>query len=235
MIEIMYPEICNLYADSANTRLLKTIFKDKVFETSLNEEPKFIKDKNIKLIYFGWTNESHQLLMIKKLKQYEKQIKNAIENNIIFLCTGNSLEIFGKYIKENNKKIQALNIFDYYTKLDLNHRMTSLYLGKYNDIDILGFRAQFSKTYNIKNNVLFKTIRGEGINEKEQDEGFRYKNFIATYLTGPLLIINPYFTKEILKLLDYNKPLPNEDALIDAYNKRLKEFNDPKTNIIPKH
>ena len=41
--------------------------------------------------------------------------------------------------------------------------------------------------------------------------------------------------KYIKKILNDNSKLPFEEETIDAYNYRLKEFEDPKTSMISKH
>ena len=43
------------------------------------------------------------------LKPYKEKINELIEKGVVFLCTGNALEIFGKYIEnEDGSKIDAL-------------------------------------------------------------------------------------------------------------------------------
>lgn len=40
---------------------------------------------------------------------YKEKINELIEKGVVFLCTGNALEIFGKYIEnEDRSKIDAL-------------------------------------------------------------------------------------------------------------------------------
>ena len=44
------------------------------------------------------------------------------------------------------------------------------------------------------------------------------------YLLGPILVINPYFTKYLFEEMGYKKQLPYEKELIKAYEVRLKEY-----------
>ena len=228
-IEILFPEFCNLFGDSANAMFLKKNLKNaKFYNTSINDVPKFINE-NIDLIYLGSSSENHQEAIIKALSKYKKELVNYIENNKIIIATGNSFEIFGKYILQDDKKIKGLEIFDYYSKRDLNHRHNSLFLGLFEGIKIIGNKSSFSFTYASKNYSFISKIKGYGLNKEDNNEGIRYKNFYGTYLLGPFLIINPYFTKYIFKLLGYNKNLVFEKEIIDAYNYKLKEFEDDKT------
>ena len=78
---------------------------------------------------------------------------------------------------------------------------------------------------------LFKKVRGVGIDGKKQNsdmgEGVRINNFMATYLLGPLLILNPPFAKYLLSLLGETGKLPYEDVAMEVYETRLSEFKDP--------
>ena len=178
-IEVLYPEVANLYGDSANIMYLKQILEDATFiETNLNNKPKFI-DEKIDLVYIG-------------------------------------------------------TIFDFYAKRNMKKRHNSLFLGSFNDIKIVGNKSQFSFSYDVKNPFI-KVLRGVGNNKEDNYEGFNYKNFYGTYLLGPFLIINPYFTKYLLNKIGYDKEIEYLSFALDAYNYRLKELEDPKTSVISKH
>ena len=67
--------------------------------------------------------------------------------------------------------------------------------------------------------------KGIGINPDTKFEGIMKNNFIGTYLIGPILILNPYFTKKILQKMNLKDiKLAFEEDVIDAYNQRLEEF-----------
>ena len=66
---------------------------------------------------------------------------------------------------------------------------------------------------------------GIGINPESKLEGIHQNNFIATYVIGPLLILNPYFTLKLLKMMGVDKPkLAFEEEVLKAYEVRLKKF-----------
>lgn len=237
-IEILYSEICNLYGDYYNHIYLEKNLNDKtIYKTSLYDTPKFINE-DIDLIYIGSASETNQLLIIEKLMPYKEKLKEMIENNKVIIATGNSFEIFGKYIYDETLKqeIPCLNIFDYYAKRDMNKRHNSLFLGEFNNFSVVGHKSQFSFIYGVnEDNMLFKLNRGTGNNKEQAYEGFKYKNFYGTYVLGPLLVFNPLFTKYIFKILNIDKKLIFEEEAMDAYKFRLKEFQDPKTEMGSKH
>ena len=229
VIEILYPDICNLYGDISNIKYLKKCLsnqKVKYIETSFDMEPSFVT-QDINFIYLGPMTENRQEKVIKKLMPYKKRIEELIEKNTVFLFTGNALEILGKYIEnEDGIKIEALGIFDVYAKRDMMHRHNSLFIGEYNNIKIIGFKSQFTMMYgNNTDNYFLKVEKGIGINKESKLEGIQKNNFIGTYLLGPILILNPMFTKKIIEKMGIEDvKLAFEEDTIAAYNQRLSEF-----------
>ncbi len=225
-IEVLYPEFSNLYADLKNIEYLTKCNKNiKVIYTHVSDEPYFLKHK-VDMIYMGSMSDLKIESCIKLLSVYKKDLKDLIDDNVLFLITGNALEVFSSYIEVNGKKIDGLNIFDYYIEKDLKNKHASWFIGEYNNIDIVGHRNQFAKCYNIKNKFIHK-LGGYGIDLKCDNEGINYKNFYATYLLGPLLILNPLFTKFILKKLGLKEDLFMEKDIMDAYERRRDHFKKP--------
>lgn len=226
-IEILFPEFCNLYGDISNMKYLKKCLPNANFiETAFDEEPSFVKEK-VNFIYLGPMTENMQEKVITKLKPYKERIEELIEEDVIFLITGNAIEIFGKYIEnEDGSKIEALGIFDIYAKRDMLHRHNSIFIGKWESIDIVGFKSQFTFAYgNNEENYFAKVEKGIGLNKESKLEGIMKNNFIGTYLIGPILILNPLFTEKLLEKMGINKEnLAYAEDVKAAYNQRLEEF-----------
>ena len=224
-IEYLFPEFSNLYADSKNIDYLsKCNKKIKVIYTHASDEPHFV-NKKVDMIYMGSMSDDKVSATIKLLSVYKDRIKELIEDGVIFLVTGNSLEVFSSYIKEGNKRINGLETFDYYVEKDMNNKHASWFLGEYDNLYIVGHRNQFSKVYNIKNRFI-KKIGGYGIDLEGSNEGICYKNFYATFLLGPLLIMNPLFTKYLLKKLNLDDSLYEEEIIIKASERRIAHFRE---------
>lgn len=238
-IEVLFPEICNLYGDLFNVKYLKECLPDaEIINTGLNDEPTFLKEE-VSLVYMGTTTERGQQLIIKKLSQYIDEIKEAMERGVAFLITGNGMEAFCNAIYEEDEKVcDGLAILDFQAKRKARKRFNSLYLGEFDTgektLDIVGFKSLFGYVYgDNEKNALFKTKRGVGLNPQTVGEGIREGNFLATQITGPLLVLNPTFTewlgKEVMKVENFT--LAHRDAIIDAYEERVKEYSDPTTGI----
>ena len=228
-IEVLFPEFGNLFGDNSNIKYLKKCLPDaRIIETDINSVPAFVNE-DVNLIYLGPCTERGQEIIIEKLKPYKEKIEELIENNTTFLFTGNSVEVLGKYIEnEDGSKVEALGIFDVYAKRDMLNRKNSNIIGKFEDIEIVGFKSQFTELYGEnKDNCFIELEVGMGNNENTKLEGIKKNNFIGTYVIGPILILNPLFTKKLLKMMGVeNINLALEKEVMTAYEVRLKEFHE---------
>ncbi len=247
-IEILYPEVANLYGDLGNIRYIRASLAQAgrtldLVETNFGGRPAFLDQPDIDLVYMGTVTESAQRLIIQELGRVKEEVRQAIEAGQRFLVTGNVLEVFGEGITDLDRELlngaspetPALGIFPFHTERKMLHRFNSLYIGAYapaeNDdpVKIVGFKSQFTQSYyDGEIPPLFVTEKGPGFNPGVKEEGIRYKNFMATYIIGPLLVLNPWFTKELLREAGQGEvPLAHEQAAVDAYEARLKEYSEP--------
>ncbi len=229
-IEILYPEICNLFGDTGNMRYLRRCLPEAHFiETRLCDEPLFVKEAP-SLIYMGSMTEKSQCRVIERLLPYRERIANLIDGGTCFLFTGNSMEVLGESIESKDEKLEGLGIFKIRAKRDMKNRLNSLFLGKFEEMDIVGFHSRFS-TAESEEQGFAEVIRGCGTNAGAKTEGVRKNNFFGTYLLGPILVLNPDFTRYLLKLMGADGKLAFEDTARQAFELRLAEFKDMKRHL----
>lgn len=209
----LYYDILNLYGESGNIKAIKSYLEKQDIKVNI----KFItlNDKidltNIDLLYVGCGTSSNQLMILKHINKYKKEIKEFINNNKFVIATGNSIELFGKTI-DNNK---ALGIFNYNsTKTDFRIVDEALFKCNLIKSNVIGFQNQGSVIKDIDNN-LFEVIKGTGSYPKSKYEGYTYNNFYGTYLIGPILVRNP-------ELLTY---LMNKLIKENGKNWKIKKIN----------
>lgn len=231
-VEILFQEVCGLYGDSQNpTYLQATLPEAEFIFTKLTDTPYFVAH-DPQLIYIGCMSESTQRRVIQKLMPYKDRLCQLIDRGCVLLATGNAGEIFAKRIEYVTEKLETegLGIFDLTVKTDLFKRYNGMVLGKTEDLDIVGYRSQFSFLYGDNSQCSFmEVVRGCGINKESKLEGMRKNNLICTQLLGPVLPLNPLLCEYLLKLCDVDAQAAYRDAAMAAYTQRLCHFRDPKT------
>ena len=240
-LEILYPEVANLYGELANVSYLKASAPElEVVECGLNERPAFLDPKaGVDFVYFGTMSESGQLMALERLRPMRDEVKAALEAGLPFLATGNAHELFGSRIAcATGADIPCLDILPFHAELDMKKRFNSLYVGTYANaqapdgagpLEIVGFKSQFSHGYyDAEIDSLFMTTRGPGFNPDVAPEGVRWHNFMATYLIGPLFVLNPLFMTRLFSELGLGEVAPAyEKAALEAYERRLSEYKEP--------
>lgn len=230
--EILFPEICNLFGDTGNARFIKSCTEDYI-ETSLNSVPAFVNE-DVKLIYFGPLTENNQIRVMERLAPYRERISELIDNGTVFIATGNSYEIFGKSITDSDGTVTScLDILDFSVTRNFLKRESGLILGRYKDIEIVGFKASFTNIYPGESAESFINVtKGLTMNPESRFEGIIKNNFIGTSILGPLLILNPIFTKRIFSIVGIpEEKIPFYNEMLNAYNIRLKEFKQNQIGI----
>jgi lipid II isoglutaminyl synthase (glutamine-hydrolysing) len=231
IIEVLYSDAGMLFGDRGNVHYLQRTLPDSTFIfTQYPQKPYFAKEY-VDLVVIGAMSEKWQLKIIEILRPYQNRIIDMIADDVFFLVTGNALDLFSKHIEDEFGVIHpALNIFDFTVKTNQMKRLNDRILGTYRDIIMVGFKTQFSLAYgNNDDHYFIKVTKGFGFNLESKLDGICYRNFYGTHCIGPLLVLNPQFTKYFVETLT-KKPinLPFYDDLMEAYRAKVQEFNDPK-------
>lgn len=234
--EILFPEVGNLCGDLTNIRYLHQCRPDmQVVETDLKTRPAFL-DGGVDLVYIGTATERGLELMAQALLPYRTQLEQFVDGGGHMLATGNALDVLGEYVQaDNGMRFDGLGLLPTHAEYHMMTRHNSFFLGSYaGGIEIVGFKSLFGHTYGPDDpgSGLFRVQRGVGRCPGSLVEGFRRGGLMATYLTGPLLVLNPPFTKALLHELGEPETLAFEQAAMDAYQARLEEFRDEKRSYM---
>ena len=228
-IEVLFPEVCNLYGDLQNVQYLKRCCDEiEIVETNLKSRPRFL-DGDIALVYVGSTTEQGLRLAADALRPLKAEIQAKLNAGQHILLTGNAQDIFLTRIESDKAPdIEGVGLLPGIAKYQMMKRHNSFFLGQFDGMDIVGFKSLFGHTWDAgEENGWFTAERGIGRNPETAVEGFRIDNLLATYLIGPLLILNPPLCKWFLRELGLNDTLAFEDAAMDSYQKRVAEFREP--------
>lgn len=232
-VEVLFPELGSLYGDMANVRYLQACAPDLEFVfTDKHSTPRFVSD-HVDMLYLSAMPESKQEMAISQLMPHVQRLKELVEAGTVVLATGNAMEIFGQYITDGDRKINALGLFPFHAErnMQIEQRHNSMFLGDFDGMKIVGCRSQFSFCRGEFSRPFIQVLGGCGNNPEDPTEGIHYKNLFATYLLGPFLVLNPLFTKYLLRLMGHDDTLAFEKEAMDAYQLRLSQLEAPNANF----
>lgn len=230
----LFHDLLNLYGESGNILALEKALKQQNIDVEikyLSLDDNHWDLENVDFIYIGAGTEHNQMLALNKLKEYSDTIRQHMLNNKYILATGNSIELFGRKIKDNDNEIDALGLFDYSTER-IAKRLVSECIFTYDEIEdkILGFENHQGIIHEIQS-PLFTVEKGFGAEVNSKTEGIKQNNFYGTYLIGPILVRNPKFLEKICKQIILSKDNSftfesfNFDIEQTAHDKFLEKYN----------
>ena len=233
--EILFPEVCNLYGDLQNIYYLKRCCPAlEIVETDLKSKPAFL-DGDVTLVFMGSTTEQGLQLAADALRPYREAIAEKVDAGQLFLATGNALDILGDAIDSDMvPRIEGLGLLPTQAEYHMMRRHNSYYVGKFGDMDIVGFKSLFGHSYDApERDGWFRAVRGVGRNPDTALEGYRRGGLMATYLIGPLLILNPPLCKWLLRQMGApSDALAFEEAAMASYEKRVAEFRQENRSYL---
>ncbi|HOJ11973.1 MAG TPA: glutamine amidotransferase [Clostridiales bacterium] len=240
----LYPELTNSYGDRGNIFTLQKRCEWRNIDVNIhNISLKDNFDPNrFDIVFFGSSQGYEKQIILGDFKAVKANaVKEAVENNVVFLCIGGGYQLMGKYLETTDgTKLECPGILDIYT-IDSNKRMTGHLIFKCNfpasgskgssvgnkepddissDISVVSFENHSGKTY-LGSGVspLGKVLCGCGNNGEDGYEGAVYKNVYCSYGHGSLLPRNPLLADYLItlamkrKYIDFDTLQPLDDWL----------------------
>ena len=233
----LYPDLLNLYGDTGNVKCLKKRAEDRGIKVNIynfsDDENKPDLD-NGDLFFMGGGSDRSQQLVYKDFLKYKNKFRELIDKQKVVLAVCGGYQLLGaEYIDKDGNELPGLNILDYDSKSGKGKRIIgNIIIESTLDITpktIVGFENHGGRTYS-KYEPLGDVLSGYGNNDNDKKEGVVYKNFIGTYLHGPILPKNPHLADYlILKALknkyDIDSLDPLDDSIeIKAHQKAIKLY-----------
>ncbi len=207
----LYPDLLNLYGDRGNIISLKRRCEWRGISANVHNitmDEAFVPE-NYDIIFLGGGQDYEQEIIQKDLIiKKGTEIRNAIENNKVFLCICGGYQLLGNYYKTwDGKEIEFLGALDLWT-IGGEKRMIGnivfqcdFLTSESNDGLIVGFENHSGKTYLGEELIpLGKVIKGYGNNGEDGFEGAIYKNVYCSYSHGSLLPKNPSLADHLITL-----------------------------------
>lgn len=204
----LYHDRMNLYGEYANLTVLSALLREQgadvcIDRRSLCDQPVHVADYD--LIYIGSGTETAQIQVLRDLRRYADNLRNALDAGKIFLMTGNAWEMFGSSITDaTGRSHPALGFFPFTVTLTDRERILTdaVLTASFLKEPLVGFINKASRIHGVSS-PLFTVRYGVGNDEKDNGEGVTDGVFFGTHLTGPCLVKNPhlaaFFTEKLLK------------------------------------
>lgn len=237
----MYPDVLNLYGDSGNITCIKQRAKWRgitlnIQDLTVSSDVQVNEDTDMILI--GGGSDSGQSTVATNLLKQASALENYIENDGVILAISGSYQMFGQtYIDPNNNKLPCLELLDI-NSISQGEKLMGNIVTKAN-IDLsnvnqnldtfVGFESHTARTKHNYEPLGFVQA-GFGNNDEDKKEGAVYKNFIGSYLHGPLLPKNPHLADYmILKALENKYDIDKLEVLddeieINAHNSMVNKI-----------
>ncbi len=226
----LYPDLLNLYGDRGNIAALKmrALWRGiGVTISSVTLEDAYCPEDH-DIVFLGGGQDYEQTIIRKDLLENKgTEIKNAIQNDRVFLCVCGGYQLLGKYYRSwDGNEMEFLDALDLWTiggkKRLIGNLVFNCSLSGFSDpVSIVGFENHSGRTYlgeNVK--PLGRVVSGFGNNGEDGFEGAVYRNTICTYCHGSLLPKNPYLADHILETalkLRYGDQFTGLDKLDDTH------------------
>jgi lipid II isoglutaminyl synthase (glutamine-hydrolysing) len=131
-------------------------------------------------------------------------IREAVESDVVVLAVCAAYQLFGDYYQQyQGERLEGVGAIDVRTEGGntrfMNHLAAECAFGPGGRQTLVGFENHSGRTYlGPKAEPLGKVIAGSGNNGEDGFEGARYRQVYATYLHGPVLPKNPWFTDHLI-------------------------------------
>jgi CobQ-like glutamine amidotransferase family enzyme len=204
----LYPTLMSVAADRGNLYAIEKRCKWRGISTQV--EQIFVKQtpdftKYDLTLFHGGADREMELASLD-IQAKASSLIEAAESNTVFLSVCAGYQLLGHYYKPfHGPELKGVGLLDFYTEGGDTRFMTHMALecdfeGIGKNV-LVGYENHSGRTYLGPNaQPLGKVIVGWGNNGKDGFEGAMYKQVFGTYLHGPLLPKNPWFTDYLIQL-----------------------------------
>jgi CobQ-like glutamine amidotransferase family enzyme len=204
----LYPTLMSVAADRGNLFSIEKRCQwrgigTEVEQIYVKQTPDFTK---YDLILFHGGADREMELASRDIQAKAPSLREAAESNTVFLSVCAGFQLLGHYYKPfQGPELKGVGLLDFHTEAGdtrfMTHMAMECELGHTGKKVLVGYENHSGRSYLGSNaKPLGKVIVGWGNNGKDGFEGATYKNVFGTYLHGPLLPKNPWFTDFLIEL-----------------------------------
>ncbi len=203
----LYPTLMSVAADRGNLYSIEKRCKwrgiaTEVEQIFVRQTPDFTK---YDLILVHGAADREMEIASQDIQAKGPSLREAAESNTVFLSVCAGYQLLGHYYKPfEGPELKGVGLLDLHTDGGGTRFMTHMALEcSFEETGtkvLVGYENHSGRTYlGSKAEPLGKVLAGWGNNGKDGGEGALYKNVFGTYLHGPVLPKNPWFTDLIIQ------------------------------------
>lgn len=202
----LYPALLNVAGDRGNLFAIQRRcewrgLRTEVTDVTVGETPDFTA---FDLILFHGGQDKEMDVAARDLKLKSISLREAIEADVVILSVCAGYQLLGRYYQPlKGPLLEGIGALDLYTEAGtmrlMNHIAVECTFVAGDRRTLVGFENHSGRTY-LGPGVqpLGRLLAGRGNNGKDGGEGARYRQVYATYLHGPVLPKNPWFTDRLI-------------------------------------
>lgn len=203
----LYPTLMSVAADRGNLFAIQKRCAWRGIQTEV--DPVYVKQTpdftQYDLILIHGAADREMELASRDIQLKAESLHKAAEAEVVFLCICAGFQLMGHYYQPaKGERLNGVGLLDLHTEGSHERFMTHMAMEctfHYQQQNVLvGYENHSGRTFLGKGTEpLGKVLVGWGNNGKDQGEGAYSRNIFASYLHGPLLPKNPWFTDYLIQ------------------------------------
>ena len=200
-----YPDLMSLYGSYANVavlrRALEALGDTVTVETVLPGREADLSGADF--LYMGAGTEHAQKAALADFARYGDAVKALAEDGVSMLFAGTAMELLGRTITDGDGEVyDGIGLADFTSVQGKKRYVEDVY--GHTDLypeAVVGFINKCADISGVETPLLTAVALGYGNDGPKTPEGFRYRNVLASELTGPILVKNPRMLEHVVRAI----------------------------------
>lgn len=202
----LYPTLLSIAGDRGNLMAIEKRcewrgLRTEVTEVTVGQSADFAE---FDLILFHGGQDKEMDVAARDLTTKAASLREAVESDVAVLAVCAGYQLMGTYYQPyTGPRLEGVGAIDLYTEGGnmrfMNHIAIECDFARGGPKTLVGFENHSGRTYLGEGaKPLGRVVAGSGNNGGDSYEGARYRQIYGTYLHGPVLPKNPWFTDHLI-------------------------------------
>jgi CobQ-like glutamine amidotransferase family enzyme len=202
VIAHFYPHRMNIYGDTGNVIALARRLEWRGIDHRIDVVPvgTDYDPLDADVIVAGGGEDTSQIEVARDLQQRAEQINHAVEAGVAFLVVCGTYQLFGRrFVAADGSELPGIGVFGAETTGGRGRLIGNVVVES--DMgQLVGFENHGGRTVlDAGQASIGRVVKGNGNNDRTDEEGAVVGNCFGTYLHGSVLPKNPVFADELLR------------------------------------